>query len=252
MPCRAWIIQSFKVSVNVWVYKGFFRGSLLFRFEGQCFSLSQGNAYTFKYQKADREGNQRRRSIHLRLSEEAIFLLPFQGRDPSLPTEAACPLTLLLLRHLPLLRDEQRILIVAMAIENLMGWSISMRNTEPVLTPRTSMTGVPVPSPLHPLLPLHWLGSVSEWALLIRMSGVHCPLLQVTWRGIEALSEEPPLRLLLQLVMVTPTSVLDCLRCQGRQCTQFPVPGKPTRRECRRRRHHRRRLAMQAIKTPRV
>lgn len=102
-----------------------------FRFEGQCFSLSQESAYTFRYQKADPEGNQRRRSFRFRLAEEVIFLLITQWRGPSLPTEAAC-LPTLLLRLFP--RDEHRTPTVVVAIETATGWSITMRNSEPALT----------------------------------------------------------------------------------------------------------------------
>lgn len=111
----------------------------------------------FRYQKADPEGHPRRRTIHLRQAE-AIILLATQGRGLSLPTEAACPLMVLRHHlHLLLLQDEQLILTVAMESETPIEWSITMRNTEPVLTAcHPMMTGVLVPSPLPHLLPQRW------------------------------------------------------------------------------------------------
>lgn len=77
-------------------------------FEGHCFSLSQESAYMFRFLKADREGRLRRITIRLLLPEGAITPLGIQGRDPSPPTEAACPRTRrhLLCRRLP--RGERR------------------------------------------------------------------------------------------------------------------------------------------------
>lgn len=189
-------------------------------------------------------------TIHLRQAEEAIILLATQGRGPSLPTESACPLTLLrLCLHHPLPRDEHRMPTVVMASETPMGWSITMRNTEPALM----MTGVPVPPPLLHLLPRHWLENVSEWGPLTHTSGVRSPLLlRPTWPGTEAPSDEPPLR---QLVMGTPTSGPGSPHCPGLQCMHLrcmhlPAPGTPSQRQrCRRHHHH---LDMQAIRHTRV
>lgn len=131
----------------------------------------------FRYQKADPEGRPRRRPIRLRQAEEATILLATRGRGLSLPTEAACPLTLLRLRlHHPLLRDEQLIPTVAMGSETALGWLITMRNSEPgLMAPQAMTTGVP--SPLLRLLPRHWLETVSEWGPLTRMSGARSRLL---------------------------------------------------------------------------
>lgn len=197
----------------------------------------------FRYQKADPEGHPRRRTIHLRQAE-AIIPLATQGRGPSLPTEAACLLMVLLLLHLPLHlpQDEQLILTVAMASETPIGWLITMRNTEPVLTAcHPTMTGVLVPSPLLRLLPRHWLENVSQWGALTHTSGVcfHL-LLRPTWPGIEAPSDEPPCRLLHQLVTGIPTSAPGSPRCPGLQCMHLPTPGTPSQRD-----HHH---DMQAIR----
>lgn len=206
----------------------------------------------FRYQKADPEARPRRRTIHLRQAG-AFILLATQGTGPSPPTEAACPLTLLLRLCLrcPLPRDEHLIPTVATASETPTGWSITMRNTEPVLTacPGT-MTGVPVPSHLLRLLPLRWLGNVSESGPLTRMSGVRSPLLlRPTWPGTAAPSDE--LRLLCQLVTGTPTSAPGSPLCPGFQCMhlrcmQLHAQGIPSQREGPRSHHHH--LDMQAIR----
>lgn len=210
----------------------------------------------FRYQKADPEGHPRRRTIRLHQAGEAFILLVTQGRGPSLPTEAACPLTLLLLRlrwHHP--RDEHLFPTVAMARGTAMGWSITMRNTGPVLTARrASTTGAPVPSPLRRLLPRHWSENVSEWGTLTHTSAVLSPLLLLrpTWPGTEAPSDEPPLRPLRRLATGIPMSGPGSPRCPGLRCMELPVPGTPSRRECRhhcRRRHH---LDIQAIRRTRV
>lgn len=192
-------------------------------------------------------------SIPLRQTEEAIILLATQGRCPSLPTEVACPLTHLRLRRPLLLRDDQRILTVAMASETAMGWSITMRNTEPVLTAsRATMTGVPVPSPLLRLLLRRWLENVSGWGPSIHTSDGRSPLLLLrpTWPGTEAPSDEPRFHLLRQLVTATPTSGPGSPRCPGLRCMRLPAPGTRSRREFSRCRH--RHLAMQAIRHTRV
>lgn len=216
------------------------------------FSFSQGNAYMFRYQKADPEGHQRRRrrTIHLpRLAEEAIILLATRWRGPSLLTEAACLLTFLRLQCL-LPRDEQLTLTVVMVNEMVMGWSITMRNLEPALTAQQAMmTGVPYPLLL--LLPRHWLENVSEWEPLTRMSDVRSPLhlLRPPWWETEAPSDEHPLHLLHRQVMGTPMSGPGFPRSPGLRCIQPPAPGTPSRIECRCHHHH---PDMQAIRPMRV
>lgn len=140
---------------------------------GQCSSLSQESVYTFKYQKADPGGHQRRRIIHLRcLVEEAIILLATQWRGLSLHTEAACLLTLLLRLRYLLPREEQLTPTVVMASEMAIRWSITMKDSEPVLTAHpASMTDAPFPL-LRRRLPRHWFESV-----LTRTSAVRFPLL---------------------------------------------------------------------------
>lgn len=199
----------------------------------------------FRYQKADPGGNPRRRIIHLRQAEGAIILRTTQWRGLSLPTEAACPLTLLhLRRHLP--RDEQPIPTVVMSSEKATVWSISMRNTEPVRTaPQATMTGVP--SPLLRLLPQHWLENVLEWGHLSHMSGApSLLLLHPTWPGTVAPLDEPSFHLHRQQVTGTPMSGPGSPRCPELQCMLLPGPGSPCWREYRH--HHSHHLAMQAIR----
>lgn len=142
---------------------------------GECFSVSQESAYMFRYQKADPEGHPRRRTIHLRHLAEVIILLATQWRGPSLPTGAACLLTLLLLRCL-LPREEQLTPTVVMVSEMAMGWSITMRNSEPVRTAQqATMTGMPFP--LLRLLPRHWLENASVWEVLTHTIAVRSLLL---------------------------------------------------------------------------
>lgn len=254
MQSRAWITQNFKVSKNLISYFIILRSGVFVavsvwssRFEGQCFSLSQESAYMFRYQKADPGGHlRRRRIIHLRQAEGAIIhLLATQSRGLSLPSEAACPLTFLHLRHhLP--RDEPPILNVATASETATEWLIFMRNSEPVRTaPQATMIGVLSP-PLR-LLPQHWLENVLEWGHLTLMSDApSLLLLHPTWPGTVAPLDEPPFHLRRQQVTGTPMSGPDSLRCLELRCILLHAPGSPCWREYRR--HHSRHLAMQAIR----
>lgn len=202
----------------------------------------------FKYQKADPEGHprRRRRSIRLRQAEKAIFRLVSQGRGPSLPSEAACPLTLLRLRRrLP--RDERRFPTAALASETATGWWISMRDTEPARTARRAlMTGVPAPSRRLRLLPRRWSESVSGWGALSRTSAACSPLLiRPTWPETEAPSGEPRRRLLRHPAMGLLSSGPSSPPRPGLRCMQLPAPpGTPSQRGCRCRHH----LDMQGIR----
>lgn len=188
MRYRAWITQSFKVCNVIKFALVCLRvvSRLLDLRDNVLFSLSQESAYMFRYQRADPEGHMTRRTICLRQAEVFIPLI-IQGTGLTLTTEAPCLLTLLLHHHRHPLPQEEH-LIPAMASEIPMEWSITMRNTEPVLTaPRAMTTGVPALSPRrrhhHPQ---HWLGSVLEWGRLIPTSGAHSLHLQVIWSGTEA------------------------------------------------------------------
>lgn len=125
------------------------------------FVSSQESAYMFRYLKVGPEGDQRRRNIlHLHLAEEAITHLPIQWRGPSLPIGAACLLTLLRLRC-RLRQDGQGILTAVMANGMATGWSITMRDSEPVHMARwATTTGAPSP-PLRRHHPRPWLESAS-------------------------------------------------------------------------------------------
>lgn len=206
----------------------------------------------FRYQKADPEGNPRR-TIHLRLAEEAIILLTSQGRGLSLPSEAACRLTLLHLRLrqcCPFLRDDHHIPTAAMASEKATGWSTTMRNSEHArMAWEATMTAVPVPSPLLRPLPRRWLENVLEWGPMTHMTAVRpLPLLRPTWSGTEAPSDEHPLHLLQQLVTGIPTSGPGSPRCLELRCMQRPAPGTPSQRERRCHLH----LDMQVIRHTRA
>lgn len=194
----------------------------------------------FRYLKVGPEGDQRRRNIfHLHLAEEAIIHLPIPWRGPSLPLGGR--MVTLLRLHCRLRQDGQGTLTTVMARGTAMGWSITMRDSEPARTARWATT-TGAPSPLRRRHPRRWLESASVWQPMTRTSAArsHRRLLRPPWWGTGARSGERPLHLLRPLVMGTPTSGHGFPQSLGHSCIQPHAPGTVLRREhsCRHLRRH--------------